>query len=106
VFGKYSDSGNIYARTAGIVFLGTPHKGNERQPLEDVVANAAALELHRPDEAFTRLIKKYLEVFTSQRDEFIVISRDLSVVCVREILPTTTSSVSVFIGIPSFLAHL
>ncbi|KAH8198316.1 hypothetical protein TruAng_007518 [Truncatella angustata] len=91
VFGKYSDSGNVYARTAGIVFLGTPHRGNQRQTMEDVIVGTTALELGRPDETGARLIKKHLEVLTSQRDEFLAISRDLLVVCVRETLPTTTS---------------
>lgn len=92
VYGKSADVGNIYASTIGVVFLGTPHKGVGKKPLVDTIAKTAQLELRQQDEAFAQIIRDHVHLLTSQRDEFVLMSRDISVVCVRELYPYTPMS--------------
>lgn len=37
--------GEIYAKTTGVIFLGTPHRGSSQETLGEVVANIAKLAL-------------------------------------------------------------
>lgn len=95
--GKYSEPASIFARTIGVLFLGTPHRATEKLTLGDVFAKAAAIEMKRPDEAFLELIKGTVDKWAVPKDDFRAISRDLSVVCLRELIPITTPTMSAMI---------
>lgn len=94
IYGKYSEMADIYAKTIGILFLGTPHKSTDRLSLEDVFAKAAIIEMKRTDEAFVELMKKNVELWAAPKDDFVAFSRDMSVVCVRELIPVSTPTMS------------
>ncbi|ETS79004.1 hypothetical protein PFICI_08857 [Pestalotiopsis fici W106-1] len=97
IYGKYSEMADIYTKTIGILFLGTPHRSTERLSLEDVFAQAAVIEMKRSDEAFVQLIKKRVESWATPKDDFVAFSRDMSVVCVRELIPVTTPTMSTMV---------
>ncbi|KAI1337720.1 hypothetical protein F5Y15DRAFT_407920 [Xylariaceae sp. FL0016] len=86
VFGKHVDLGRIYPRTVGIIFLGTPHRGVGRQTLGEAVAAVAQIETRRRHDQFTQMAKNN-ELLETQRGEFILVSRDIHVVCARGVLP-------------------
>ncbi|ORY57506.1 uncharacterized protein BCR38DRAFT_449277 [Pseudomassariella vexata] len=90
VFGKHTELGNIYNRTIGAIFLGTPHIGNRKQSLGDVVAAAAQVEYQRANPRLFQLLRDNNDLFENQREEWAMCSRDMQVVCVREQLPTPT----------------
>ncbi|KAF3000395.1 hypothetical protein E8E14_000165 [Neopestalotiopsis sp. 37M] len=97
IYGKYSEMADIYAKTIGILFLGTPHKSTDRLSLEDVFAKAAIIEMKRTDEAFVELMKKNVELWAAPKDDFVAFSRDMSVVCVRELIPVSTPTMSAMV---------
>jgi predicted alpha/beta hydrolase family esterase len=95
VFGKHTDEfGNIYSKTRGIIFLGTPHRGSGRESLGNTIAAVAQMESRRQDDVFVQMVRENGDLFETQRDEFILVSRDIHVVCVREQLPTPAAMVS------------
>lgn len=98
VFGKHTNEfGNIYSKTRGIIFLGTPHRGSGRESLGSTIAAVAQMESRRQDDLFAQLVRENGELFETQRDEFILVSRDIHIVCVREQLPTPAGTVSTII---------
>ncbi|CAJ2505786.1 Uu.00g131800.m01.CDS01 [Anthostomella pinea] len=86
VFGKHSELGRLYPRTVGIVFLGTPHKSVGRQSFGEAVATVAQVETSASKEYFEGLAS-CSDAFEQSRDEFMLVSRDIQVVCVRGLLP-------------------
>ncbi|ORY59728.1 uncharacterized protein BCR38DRAFT_326985, partial [Pseudomassariella vexata] len=88
VFGSHNELGNVYPRTVGVLFLGTPHTNSGKQSLGDVVATAAQLSFRPPSLQLVRVLRDSTDVFESQRDSFILVSRDIQIVCVRELLKT------------------
>ena len=108
VFGKHNEAGTIYTRTVGIVFLGTPHQGVGKRSLGDIVASVGQIEtgkvsgskgdsgdVDEGSKKLAELMRTGAETLDAQRDEFLLVSRDLHVVCVREVLPTQGVAVSV-----------
>ncbi|KAK9423371.1 hypothetical protein SUNI508_04265 [Seiridium unicorne] len=88
IFGTHHELGNVYPSTIGVLFLGTPHVGSGRQSLGDVIAATAQIAPQMPNKQLLQLIRDRSEMFENQRDSFVMISRDIPVICVRETLPT------------------
>ncbi|KAH8668898.1 hypothetical protein BX600DRAFT_396899 [Xylariales sp. PMI_506] len=88
VFGKYNEHGNLYSKTAGIIFLGTPHRAHGKGSFGEAVASIAELEVGPNYHNMLEMIRNHNDMFETQRDEFILVTRDLPVVCIRELLPT------------------
>jgi hypothetical protein len=85
---RHPTLGEIYARTVGVIFLGTPHRGSSKETLGEVVANVALLSFRRPNKQLLRTLKPDSHILENQRDQFTTISSNLSIVCIREELPT------------------
>jgi protein SERAC1 len=80
--------GEIYASTIGVIFLGTPHSGSSQETLGEVVANVAKLSFRQPNMQLLQTLKPDSHILENQRDQFTTISSNLSIVCIREELPT------------------
>jgi protein SERAC1 len=78
----------IYASTIGVIFLGTPHRGSDQETLGEVAANVAKLSFRQPNKQLLQTLKRESHILESQRDQFTTISSNLSIVCIREELPT------------------
>ena len=85
--------GNVYPKTVGVIFLGTPHTNSGKQTMGEVVAMAAQMSARTPSSQLLRLLRESSEVFENQRDTFALISRDIQVICVAERLSMPTGQV-------------
>lgn len=80
--------GDIYASTIGIVFFGTPHRGSSQESLAEVAANVAKLSLRQPNKQLLATLNQESHILEIQRERFKTVSANLSIVCIREELPT------------------
>jgi hypothetical protein len=94
VYGK-GTMGDLYPKTTGIVFLGTPHVSSGRRTLGDVVGAAALLEYPQMSNELLHFLRADTAAWETQRSEFLLISRDIQVVCVREQVPTSDTQVDI-----------
>jgi len=85
---RHPTLGEIYASTIGVIFLGTPHRGSSKGNLGEVVANVAKLSFRQPNKQLLQTLKSDSHILENQRDQFTTISSKLSIVCIREELPT------------------
>ena len=83
--GRHPNFAVTYTNTRGIIFLGTPHRGSEKASLAKVLANIASL--HRPNKKLVRGLQQNSHILQKQRDDFVTISKKISIVCVREEIP-------------------
>ncbi|KAI1768968.1 hypothetical protein GGR53DRAFT_461757 [Hypoxylon sp. FL1150] len=89
IYGAHVELGNVYPRTIGCIFLGTPHVRSGKRSLGECLATAALLSPVAPSPQLLRMLKESDKVFENQHATFLMISRDIRVVCVREKLPST-----------------
>ncbi|KAE8454517.1 hypothetical protein EG329_000140 [Mollisiaceae sp. DMI_Dod_QoI] len=87
--GRHVALGEIYASTIGVIFLGTPHRGSSQATFGEVVTNIAKLSIRQPNEQLLQTLRPDSHILENQRDQFTTISKDLSIVCIREELPTS-----------------
>ena len=83
---RHSNLAPIYANTRGVIFLGTPHRGSGAATLGEVLAKIAFL--HQPNTGLLQSLRADSRTLERQCDEFVTISQNLSIVCVREEMPT------------------
>jgi hypothetical protein len=83
-----TELGNVYPRTVGVIFLGTPHRCTMKRSLGECVAIAALLSMHPPNNHLLGILHDSSDSFENQHGTFLMVSRDIQVVCVREELPT------------------
>lgn len=93
IYGTHHELGNVYPKTVGVIFLGTPHSNSGKQSLGEVIATASQMSVRQPSSQLLRLFRESSELFENQRDTFALISRDIQVVCVREKLSMPTGQV-------------
>jgi hypothetical protein len=84
----------IYQHTKGVLFLGTPHRGSQQEPFGDLLARAANLSLHQANTQLLRSLRTDSHILEKQRDDFVTISNNLLVRCVKEERPTALGIVS------------
>jgi hypothetical protein len=84
----------IFLHTRGVIFLGTPHRGTEKEALGDFVARAANLGLRKANTQLLRSLRTDSHILEKQRDDFVTISNKFLVRCVKEELPTAIGMVS------------
>ncbi|KAI2626455.1 hypothetical protein GGR54DRAFT_591031 [Hypoxylon sp. NC1633] len=89
IYGAHVELGNVYPRTIGCIFLGTPHVRSGKRSLGDCIAATALLSPSAPSLQLLRTLKDSEKAFENQHSTFLMISRDIRVVCVRERLPST-----------------
>jgi hypothetical protein len=84
----------IGRHTKGVLFLGTPHRGSQQATFSDVLARTASLLLHKTNTQLLRSLRADSHILEKQRDDFITISKNLLVRCVKEDRPTPLGIVS------------
>lgn len=89
IYGAHVELGNIFPRTIGCVFLGTPHVRSGKRSLGECMAATALLSPSPPPIQLLRAFKENSSTFENQHATFLMISRDIRVVCVREKVPST-----------------
>jgi hypothetical protein len=86
--------GSIYSCTAGVVFLGTPHRGSDKVGLAKLVSNVAKVAFRQPNNNLVHSLDEDSDALERQRDSFTSISKDMPLVCLFEELPTGIGLVS------------
>ncbi|KAI0190498.1 hypothetical protein EV127DRAFT_389113 [Xylaria flabelliformis] len=89
IYGAHAELGNVYPRTVGCIFLGTPHIRSGKRSLGECVAATAVLSPSMPSPSLLRGLRDSNLLLETQHSTFLLISRDIKVVCIREKLPTT-----------------
>ncbi|KAI0401666.1 hypothetical protein F4802DRAFT_600827 [Xylaria palmicola] len=92
IYGAHAELGNVYPRTIGCIFLSTPHIRSGKRTLGDCVAAAAVLSPSMPAPSFLRALRDSNQLLETQHSTFLLVSRDIKVVCVKEKLPTTIAA--------------
>ncbi|KAI0390727.1 hypothetical protein F5Y17DRAFT_461513 [Xylariaceae sp. FL0594] len=92
IYGSHTELGNVYPRTAGCIFLGTPHLRSGKQTVGDCAAATAILSPSMPSPTLIRTLKECDKLLDYQHNSFTLVSRDIKVVCIREKLPTTITA--------------
>ncbi|KAI1417468.1 hypothetical protein F5Y13DRAFT_184815 [Hypoxylon sp. FL1857] len=92
IYGAHVELGNVYPRTIGCVFLGTPHVRSGKRSLGECIAATALLSPTPPNQQLIRAFKESDKAFENLHATFLMISRDIRVVCVREKLPSTMAA--------------
>jgi hypothetical protein len=93
--------GSIYSCTAGVVFLGTPHRGSDQVGLAKLVSNVAKVAFRQPNDKLVHNLAEDSDVLERQRDSFTTISKDMPIVCLFEELPTGIGLVSFQLPFPA-----
>ncbi|KAI1458489.1 hypothetical protein F4805DRAFT_140939 [Annulohypoxylon moriforme] len=85
---RHPARGDIYAKTTGVIFLGTPHQGSSKESYGEIVANIAHLSFRQPNKQLLQTLNPDSHILEKQRNDFTTISNDMSIICIREELPT------------------
>lgn len=93
-YNRHPTLGEIFSRTCGVVFFGTPHRGSGKATLGELVGAVAKLSFRQPNSQLLQTLKPDSGILENQRDQFTTISNDLDIVCIREELPTGIGIVS------------
>ncbi|KAI0599515.1 hypothetical protein F4775DRAFT_550210 [Biscogniauxia sp. FL1348] len=88
IYGSHVELGNVYPRTIGCIFLGTPHMRSGKRSLGDCVATTALLSPAMPGAQLLRVLRDCDPIFEHQHSTFLMVSRDIRVICLRERIPT------------------
>lgn len=89
-----ADKGEVYAKTIGVVFLGTTHVATPGLTLGEAIAQNSQLSPQPADPKFLDFCATQSEVFEKATEDFALFSRDIQVVCIREDKPTSSGLVS------------
>ncbi|GAP88017.1 putative alpha beta-hydrolase [Rosellinia necatrix] len=92
IYGAHAELGNVYPRTIGCIFLGTPHTRSGKRSLGDCVAATAVLAPSMPASSLLRGLRESNQLLETQHSTFLLVSRDIKVICIREKLPTTLAA--------------
>ncbi|KAK5626973.1 hypothetical protein RRF57_002688 [Xylaria bambusicola] len=92
IYGAHVELGNVYPRTVGCIFLATPHTRSGKRTLGDCVAATAVLSPSMPSPSLLRALRDSNQLLENQHSTFLLVSRDIKVVCIREKLPTTITA--------------
>ncbi|KAI1464705.1 uncharacterized protein F4812DRAFT_441671 [Daldinia caldariorum] len=92
IYGAHVELGNVYPKTIGCVFLGTPHVRGGKRSLGECIATTALLSPTPPSPQLLKAFRDSDKVFENLHSTFIMISRDIRIICAREKLPTTINA--------------
>lgn len=76
------------------MFLGTPHRGSDKESLAGVVARLAHLAYRKPNRQLLETLARDSHILESQRGAFDSISNDIPIFCFYEEIPTAIGMVS------------
>ena len=80
--------GSIYRLTAGVVFMGTPHRGSDKVQLAEILVRVAKITWRKPNEELLQSLRSNAGALNQQRASFTTIMDGFSVVCLYESEPT------------------
>lgn len=89
-----ADKGEVYAKTIGVVFLGTTHIATPGLTLGETIAQNSQINPHSADPKLLKFCATQSEVFEKVTEDFALFSRDIHVVCIREDKPASSGLVS------------
>src|SRR4051794_2103562 len=69
--GRHPTLGEIYANTKGVIFLGTPHRGSDKEGLGEVVSKIAKFSFRQPNEQLLQTLKPVSHILENQRDQLL-----------------------------------
>ncbi|KAK3331711.1 hypothetical protein B0T19DRAFT_85724 [Cercophora scortea] len=81
---RHADLGEIFTATIGVVFMGTPHRGSDKESLGQVVAKVAKATLRHPNDQLLASLATDSHILEKQRNEFVGVSENLQIVCIYE----------------------
>jgi hypothetical protein len=79
----------LFSATAGVIFLGTPHRGGNKLAWSRIVQNLVEAVLHDHTERVLEALMRGSEVLERLQDSFCGIIQDFSVYSFFEDLPVT-----------------
>ncbi|KAI0846574.1 hypothetical protein F5Y00DRAFT_271878 [Daldinia vernicosa] len=86
--GRHPNLSEISAKTAGVIFMGTPHRGSDKASYGQIAVRVADLSFRQPNKELLRVLKPNQDTLEKQQDLFVSVSKDMHIVCIREELPT------------------
>ncbi|KAK3291981.1 uncharacterized protein B0H64DRAFT_408650 [Chaetomium fimeti] len=86
---RHPTLGDIFAKTTGVIFMGTPHRGSSKESYGDLLVKIAKVALRQPNDQLLQTLRPDSHILENQREQFTTISSRMSVVCIREELPTS-----------------
>ncbi|KAI8966809.1 hypothetical protein F5Y11DRAFT_4630 [Daldinia sp. FL1419] len=92
IYGAHVELGNVYPKTIGCVFLGTPHVRGGKRSLGECIATTALLSPTPPTSQLLKAFRESDKAFENLHSTFLMISRDIRIICAREKLPTTITA--------------
>lgn len=93
--------GKIYHCLAGVVFMGTPHRGSPKVPFADMLVLAAKATWRKPNNELLNSLRSNAGILNQQRANFTTIMGGFSVVCLYE----SSSNSKLGMVSPSMLLH-
>jgi hypothetical protein len=85
--GSFRSLGSIFTSTAGIIFLGTPHRGSATANLGGIIAKIAQITMRKPNSELLSSLASDSHFLESQRSDFSLVSEKIGVTCFYEELP-------------------
>jgi hypothetical protein len=86
--------GAVHPNTAGVVFMGTPHRGSAMSSIGEIVQGVARLAFRQPNKHILRTLSEESDVLEQQRQSFATISQGFPIACIFEELPVAAGMVS------------
>ncbi|KAH6847170.1 hypothetical protein B0I37DRAFT_374407 [Chaetomium sp. MPI-CAGE-AT-0009] len=86
---RHRTLGDMFAKTTGVIFMGTPHRGSSQETYGDLLVKVAKVALRQPNDQLLQTLRPDSHILENQRGQFTTISSSISVVCIREELPTS-----------------
>lgn len=75
---------SIYSHTAGVVFMGTPHRGSFEENFAKIVSWAAWATLRSPNHRLLSTLAEDSDILERQRLAFVSITEKMPIVCLHE----------------------
>ncbi|KAI0018108.1 hypothetical protein F4780DRAFT_540142 [Xylariomycetidae sp. FL0641] len=97
IYGSHAELANVYPRTIGCIFLGTPHGRSGKRSLGECAATTALISPNAPSPSLLRALKESSPILENQHSTFVLMSRDIRVICVREKAMTTIPAMPEFL---------
>lgn len=80
--------GSIYSHTAGVVFMGTPHRGSPEESFAKIVSLAAWATGRSPNHQLLSTLAEDSHILERQRLQFVSVTEKMQIVCLHEEKPT------------------
>ncbi|KAH6679845.1 Alpha/Beta hydrolase protein [Plectosphaerella plurivora] len=83
---RHPSLGAVWETTAGVVFMGTPHRGSDKESYADIACKVAKLTFRRPNRQLLDVLRPDSQLLDNLRDDFTTVSKLMRIVCLWETL--------------------